>query len=135
MLYLDANVFIYPALYDDDKAKAAAALLARVQGGQEEALTCALTIDEVLYVVGKYAGRDAGIRVGKAALSLPNLGLLPVTADDVRAAVTLMEAAARPQPRDAIHAAVALKHHATTVVSDDEIFGKIDGLKRRPLLA
>ena len=130
MLYLDANVFILPALYKGAKADAAAEVLRRVRDGETEAITASLTIDEVVHIVQKNTTREAGIQVGRAALSMPHLTVANVGADDIRSALTLMEGKGHPKPRDAIHAAVALKHNATTVVSDDDIFEKIQGLKR-----
>ncbi len=133
MLYLDSNVFIHPALYNDAKAVAAASILKRIKEGAEPALTAALTIDEVAYVIQKHASRQAALRVARAVLAFPGLTITPTTVDDVRAALDLMDQAPHPQARDAIHAATALRHGATIVVSDDDIFAKIPGLEHRPL--
>lgn len=133
MLYLDANVFIHPALYDDAKAKFAAALLDQVKRGRERAVTSALTIDEVVYIIQKHAGRDSALRAARAILAFPNLSVVPATADEILSALDLIEHPPHPQPRDAIHAATALKHEAAAVVSDEAIFAKIPGLKHRAL--
>lgn len=134
MQYLDANVFIAPVLYSGPKADAATEILRQVQAGEEPAFTCALTIEEITHVVQNHAGREAGMRAGKAALALPNLSVVPVSADDVRAALGLMETIAKLAPRDAIHAAIALRHGAKELVSDDAGFGKVVGVKYRPLV-
>lgn len=133
MLYLDANVFLYPILYDDDKARAAARLLHKVEAGNQPAATSSLTVDEVIWVVQRYVDRAAGIRAGHALLAMRNLRRLSVTEGDLRGALALMESVAGLQPRDALHAAVATRNEIQTIVSDDDIFARIDGLKHEPL--
>ncbi|MEA3201361.1 MAG: uncharacterized protein QOE90_2789 [Thermoplasmata archaeon] len=133
MLYLDANVLIYPVLHTGPKSDAAAALLARLEAGKEHAATSSLTLDEVLWVVGKNAGRDVALRHAELVLGLPRLRILPVRDAEVRAALDLMRAHRKLSPRDAIHAATAMGAGIFTVVSDDADFDAVDGLERRPL--
>ena len=47
VLYLDANVFIFAALSTKDYGDKAESLLDKVQRGEENAKTSALTFDEV----------------------------------------------------------------------------------------
>lgn len=133
VLYLDANVFIHPTLYTGERADAARAILAAVAAGREPAVTCALTLDEVVWAIGKEAGREAGLRAARAILDLPNLRILPVREADVRLALDLLREKRRLAPRDAVHAACALNAGVFTVASDDSDFDAVPGLTRRPL--
>lgn len=133
LLYLDANVFIHPVLYDDAKARGAAELLRRVSEGVEPAATCSLTLDEVAWVVGKQAGRDAALRHARLILDLPHLKVLPVRETEVRLALDLMGEHRRLSPRDAIHAASAIGAGIYTIVSDDSDLDVVPELTLRPL--
>lgn len=77
VLYLDANVFIYPVLHRGPKSDAAAALLQRIEAGGEPAATCALTMDEITWVVAKNAGRDVALRTTRLVLDLAHLQISP----------------------------------------------------------
>lgn len=133
MLYLDANVFIYPVLHKGPKSNAAAELLASVEAGEEEAATSALTLDEIVWVVGKRAGRDVALRTARLVLDVPHLRVLPVRETDVRRALDLLDDERKLSPRDAVHAGVALGAGIYTIVSDDADFELVPALKRRPL--
>lgn len=133
MIYLDANVFIYPVLHKGPKSDAAATLLKRVEAGEEPASTSALTLDEIVWIVGKRAGRDVALRHARLVLDLPHLRVLPVRETDVRRALDLMLDERKLSPRDAIHAAVALGAGIHTIASDDEDFDRVPTLRRRPL--
>lgn len=132
MRYLDANVFVYPALYEGPLADRAVRVLARVAAG-EGAVTAALTIDEVVHAVRKRGAPEASLHQGHLVLGMPNLRVLPVTADTMRAALGLMERVPPLRPRDAVHAATAIQAGVFTIVSDDKDFDKVPGLRREPL--
>jgi len=58
MYYFDANVFIYPQIYDlkiGSAAKAKEYLTALVEG-EIEGCTSTLTWDEIVYIVRKFSG-------------------------------------------------------------------------------
>jgi predicted nucleic acid-binding protein len=133
VLYLDANVFIYPVLHRGPKSDAAAALLRQVQAGDEAAATCTLTLDEIVWVVAKHAGREAALEAARLVLDLPHLRMLPVREVDARLALELLRKRRKLSPRDALHAACAIGHGIFTVVSDDADFDTLNEIERRPL--
>lgn len=133
MFYLDANVFIYPVLYEGKKSNAASKLLQRVEAGKQPAATCALTLDEVFWIVARHAGRDAALRHGELLLQLPHLRVLPVRETEARLALDLLGKHRKLSPRDAVHAATAIGAGIFTIVSDDTDFDAVPELKRRPL--
>lgn len=133
LLYLDANVFMYPVLHSGRKADAAAALLAAVETGLEPCATSALTIDEVVWVLTKHTGREVALRTAEIILGLPGLKILPVREPEVRRSLDLMRDVRKLAPRDALHAACALQAGIHTIVSDDEDFERVPKLSRRAL--
>lgn len=133
MLYLDANVFVYPVIHRGPKADAAAALLAGVEAGLEDCATSTLTIDEVAWALARAAGRDVALNMVELILDLPGLRILPVRDIEARRALQLMRAVRKLAPRDALHAACALQAGIHTIVSDDEDFERVPKLDRRAL--
>lgn len=133
ILYLDANVFIYPVLHRGPKSETAAALLQRVEAGEEPAATSALTLDEITWVVAKHAGREVALRTSRLVLDLAHLQVLPVRDVEIRLALDLLLDRRKLSPRDAIHAATALRAGIRTIVSDDADLDEVPGLQRRTL--
>ena len=132
MLYLDASVFIYAALNRQAIGRRARTLIERVSNGREEAASCALSIDEVVWVVGKHRSREDAVSAGRAFLTVPNLKLLPVNQDTLFSALTLMRRYDL-DPRDAIHASTALINRCTAIVSADTHFDTIVEIPRKPI--
>ena len=135
MVYLDANVFLYPLLYDPEvepKAERASRLLLRVASGELRAVTSALTWDEVVWVVWRLVERDYALRAGEKLLTFPNLVIVAVSPRSVRRAQALASRYGL-KPRDAIHAAVAIEQGDSRIVSDNENFDRVRELERVPI--
>jgi len=135
MLYLDSNIFIYPAIYSsssEPKVEKAKEILSNIEFGKIEAYTSTLTWDEVVWVVSKVMGRTEGVNLGKKLLGFPNLKFIPTDSSIVSRAQKLMEKY-KINPRDAIHIASALDKKIIEVVSDDSELEIIKETKRVPL--
>ena len=130
MLYFDAGVFILAALNRDAIGRRARSLIQRVADGKDEAASCALSVDEVIWVVGKHRSRDDALSAGRAFLSVPNLKILPVNQDSLISALTLMRRY-ELDPRDAIHASTALLNRCSAIVSADAHFDAIVEIPRK----
>ncbi|MEW6593041.1 MAG: PIN domain-containing protein [Candidatus Hadarchaeota archaeon] len=76
MFYCDSNLLIYPAIYSDEKATAAEKILRAMARGDVNCLTCALTIDEVLWIVWKLRGKEKAVEQAGRLLELPNLKIV-----------------------------------------------------------
>lgn len=50
-IFIDANIFLFHAFDDEDYGEAATSFLAEVEGGEINAVTSALVIDEVLFKI------------------------------------------------------------------------------------
>ena len=133
MYYLDANAFVYAALYDGEKAAGATALLESILDGDVGGATAALTVDEVVYVLGREVDRETAIAQGRRILELPNLRILDVEGVHLVAALNAMEESPALSPRDAIHYAAMSSHGIHSIVTDDADFERVPDVERHPL--
>ena len=124
MIYLDSNVFIYAATDSGPQGKAAAKVLTKAL--RDGACTASLTADEVLWAVTKKLGREVAAEKVRQLLEL-DLTIAPVDKKDIEAALVQFDAGL--DPRDAIHAAVALRAGCTAIASSDPAFAKVKGLR------
>lgn len=131
MLYLDSTVFVYAAINTKTLGENARELLQKIQQGEMQAETSALTFDEVFWAVKKY-DLEAAFEACQALLNFPNLCIVPVDRELVVFALQLIKEH-HLAPRDAIHAATAIVGKADALVSTDAHFDKILELKRRSL--
>jgi len=132
MKYIDANVFIYPIIYDENiiiEAHVSKSILSKIVKGEIRACTSYLTWDEIVYVVSKVSGRDDGKRAGSTFLFFPNLKILDVDEEVVRCAQELVEKYDL-KPRDAIHAASAIHNGIKEIITNDNDFDVVGELKR-----
>lgn len=108
-------------------------LLRTVTIEDEPAATSALAIDEVVWALQSEGPREVAIREGQRLMGLPNLQVFDVTAEDTFDALSLMQEQDSLDPRDAIHAAVAIDHGIYTVVSEDPDLGAVPEIEREGL--
>lgn len=130
--YLDSNVFVYAALDSGKKGLAAEHILKAVQDGRLDAITSALTFDEVAFIVGKHRGQPASIAAGEALLSLENLVVAEVTRHTISEACTAMREF-ELMPRDAIHYATMKINRIEHIISEDRDFDCIKTIKRHAI--
>jgi len=132
LLYIDSNVFIYPAIYDPDaipEAARAKARLDEIASGSVKACTSALTWDEVTWVTRRLFGSERAAAQGASFLKLPNLRLLRVDLEIISLAQSLLQKHSL-KPRDAIHAATATRNGIDKILSYDEDFDVLPNLVR-----
>jgi hypothetical protein len=135
MLYVDSNIFIYPALYTteaDPKAKKAKKVLLSIEKGELAAYTSTLTWDEVVWVVSKTLGRSEGINQGQKLLGFPNLEFIAADANILCQAQALI-IKYNLSPRDSIHIASAIQRKIKTIISDNKDFDQVTEITRTPL--
>lgn len=132
MLYLDSGVFTYAALSRESIGNRARQLLEKIRDGHEEASSCALTFDEVVWVVQKHRSREDGLAAGRSFLALPNLTVLSLGQDSLFSALSLMQKYLL-DPRDAIHASVAILNRCSSIVSADAHFDRLMEIPRKSI--
>lgn len=134
LLYLDSNVFIYPVLYNDARAKNAATILRRIVLGESLGITSSLALDEVVWILLKETkDRDLAIQETFRILSFSNLTITPIDSSLMMDALHFMQKYPSLKPRDALHLASAIRSRASTIVTDDSDFDSVKEIKRTPL--
>jgi len=133
MRYLDANVFCFAALDSGPEGEHARKILTETNLGTHPAITSVLTLDEVAWTIRKEASHENALKEGSRLLGYPNLYILDVKAKHWATALDLMEKHTTLQPRDALHAAVAIDAGVFTIVSTDSDFDALPQLDRIPL--
>ena len=132
MMYLDANVFIYPLIYDlnlNAEAKKSDYYLDLLVTGKRVGYTCTLTWDEVFYKIKKICGIIKAEQAGKALFTLPNLKFVNVDFEVISKAQKIAMLF-NTMPRDAIHAVCAFEYCNGKIISNDRGFDSIKGLNR-----
>ena len=132
MIYLDANIFLYPLVYGEEKeeVKKSVFYLNKLIKGEIEGCTCVLTWDEIYYIILKVSGITEAIDAGEKFLSFPNLQFLKVDFEVINEAHKIA-ANFKIKPRDAIHAASAFKYCNGEIISNDSIFDNVRGIRRK----
>lgn len=132
MIYLDANVFIYPVIYDEvieKRALNAKNILIKMAKGNLECATASLTWDEFTWIIRKTLGVKIAIEEGRKFLEFPNLKILSIDEKTIREAQKIVERY-RLKPRDAIHIGCAIRNNIREIVTDDPDFDKVKEIKR-----
>lgn len=94
-----------------------------------KAVTCALTLDEIMWVIIKNKKGEVLRETIEDIYAMPNLVIKEVSASIPLDALSLMEQF-ELKPRDAFHAAVMKSNGITEIASDDPDFDRVKGIKR-----
>ncbi len=129
MLYLDSNVFIYPELYKDEKAKNAKKILIGLANKKFNAFTSFITLDECCWIVWRNIDKDTGIKFANKLFKFPNLRFVSLNDEIIRKMFFNLESY-DIQPRDAIHLASMQNKNIKTIITDDNDFNQIDDIER-----
>jgi|SRR3989339_478964 len=132
MIYVDANVFIFSATNSEEKGQKSRELVRNIITGKIKAASSALTFDEVFWKVKKERGFDDALLAAKTFLDMPNLSIIEANETILAEAYNLIKNY-KLDPRDAIHAASAVVHGISTIISDDPDFDRIKELKRKEI--
>jgi len=103
----------------------------KIQQGEEQAATSALTFDEVFWSIKKRKPELAS-ETSYALLNFPNLEIIPADRQLALSALKIINEC-NLAPRNALHAATAIAVKANCIVSTDPHFDKIKELTRQPL--
>lgn len=125
--YLDSNIFIYSVTKENVGPKARQALEA-VEKGRIGAVTSALTVDEVVWIVQNETDRDTAIETGQRLLEMDNLDIVETGAEVAAKSLKLMEDLST-YPRDSMHIASARQHGIYTIATEDSDLQKLEDLE------
>ena len=127
--YIDSEVFITSSLDTSSHASKARQIIAAVGDQIIRGYTATLTFDELVFIVGKFAGFENSLIAGDAFLNISNLKFIDVTYESLLTAQELIKKY-KIRPRDAIHAACALSESVKTIISDDSDFDVVKEIER-----
>lgn len=131
MIYIDANIFIYPIINPEGEGRSRICreLLLKIASKRIEGFTSFLTWDEVVHSVKRYLGRDIAITEGRKFTEFPNLTFLKVDEGVIMDAQILISKY-NLNPRDAIHVSTAIRNGIKKIITDDPDFDKVREIKR-----
>lgn len=128
MFYLDANVFIFAQISQENEGLSARMTLKAMEEGKIKAITNILAVDEVVWKIKREVDYPLAIKVGRAMFELSNLDIVEVTPKIVREAFNFMEKY-QLRPRDAIHVSSMLENEVSTIITEDPDFKKAKEIK------
>ncbi len=129
MKFLDANVFLFARLDEGSIGEAARRLLRKIDG-ENPAATSTVVLNEVFWNLRKPLGRGEALDRSRQLSIMPGLRILAVGDREWVRALDLMTNHERLKPNDAIHAASCIEAGIESIVSTDEDFDGIAGLRR-----
>jgi len=128
-IFLDANVFLYALGADSPHRTPCRAVLQMVGAGRLDGITSSEVLQEILHVRSRRVSVTDAASAVRAAADLV-AEVLPVTAQDILEACSLLEDYSTLGARDALHAAVMKNSQVQLLVSVDRDFDVIADLKR-----
>ena len=129
MILVDSNVLMYAAGAKHPHKAESVALLERIAKGGIEAAVDAEVLQEVLHRYRALGRWEDGRRVYDLARRIVPV-VLPVTAEVVDLARSLLDRHPKLMARDALHAAVCEHASLDAICSFDRDFDQIPGLRR-----
>jgi predicted nucleic acid-binding protein len=128
-MFLDTNIFLYAIGGDGPYRESCRQVLAAVGRGALNGVTSSDVLQEILYVRSRRINmKDATTAARCAAGILADV--LPITADDMLDACSLLDSHPKLGLRDALHVSVMKNSHIGMLVSVDRDFDALKTLKR-----
>lgn len=121
--YLDANVFIYAAIGNENIKPVAIELFSFLKENKFKAISNLLTFDEIIKVIAS-ADKDKAMEVGQGFLSMEDIERVAFTESIAYVALYNLRKY-NLSPRDSIHLATAQTSNVDAIVSEDKDFSKI----------
>lgn len=126
-IFIDSNIFIYAAQAHPTYGKKCRQILADIEAGSVQAITSSLNISEVGEVIDRHVSRQAALNVLELVLSLP-MDIEPIVKEH---AIQALHFFSRHKMNyfDAVFLALMKEKFVTTIISNDNHFAGIDGIK------
>ncbi|MYC36231.1 MAG: type II toxin-antitoxin system VapC family toxin [Chloroflexi bacterium] len=129
MLLLDANIAMYAEGREHRYQQPCKRVMELAKANSSDYCVDTEILQEILYVYYSRGETDRGIGVAQDILGMfPTI--IPITTAEITIAMRLMSETRRLSARDAIHAAVVINHNLEGIVSADQDFVRIPGLRR-----
>lgn len=128
-MFLDSNIFISFYVSHSSEGRACAALMARINSGEQKASISPLVVDEVIYYLISKRGLPFAQKALQTMLMNPNLQVLPIDSQVLNHLPDYLGQGL--EPRDAMHAATMRVYSISTICSFDKAFDKVKGIRRQ----
>ncbi len=128
MIYLDSNVFITAALYEDEVGDNSRRIIKEIRLGNYEASTSTLTFDEVFWIVKREKDSENALRIVRSMLKMKNLRFISVDKSILWKTYEILDGK-NLGPRDSIHLACAIESGSESIISEDSDFKDIDSIE------
>jgi hypothetical protein len=125
LIYLDSNIFISAALYEDEVGNNSRKIIKEIRLGNYEASTSTLTFDEVYWIVKREKDKKNALRIVKSMLKMKNLKFISVDKSILWKTYEILDENDLG-PRDSIHLSCALESGSELMISEDSDFEDID---------
>jgi predicted nucleic acid-binding protein len=131
LIFLDVNIPMYAAGKPHPYRQSCAWVMSEVASGRLSAAIDAEIVQEILYRFGSLKLWELAVAMASEVLNLIPV-VLPVTQDDAMRSVALFERYAPTgiSARDVVHVAVMQNNGLAEIISTDEHFDTIEGIKR-----
>ncbi len=129
MFYLDANFFIFALFDTTTKGRNARKIQKKIIEGEIRAVTSALTLDEIMWVLVKNRKEHLMEEVIKDIYAMPNLEIKEVSPLIPIEALSFIKKYSLT-PRDAFHIAIMKELRVKRIISDDKDFDRVREIKR-----
>jgi predicted nucleic acid-binding protein len=129
MKLIDANIVIYALGQEHPLKGPSSKILEQIYGVARDYSVDAEAIQEILHVFNYRRQKQLGIEIAQR-LIVGFGNVIPVGTPEVSLATHLFDRYPRLQPRDAIHAAVVMTNGFEGIISADQGFDSVTGLRR-----
>jgi len=122
--------FSYYNPEDEEVATWSKRLVQSVSRAELEVASSTITVTELYSTMGRIIGKDA-VNMRIMSFKASNIAFIPVTEEIAHAGGAIALSTPRTPLADAMIAATALVHAGGAVVTDDEHFDLVNGVKRK----
>ena len=130
--YLDANFFILYNFDQTSRGETARRIHEKILGGSMRAVTSALALDEVMWVIIKNKRSEVLRETIEDIFAMQNLTVKDVYSSTPLDALYYINEYDL-KPRDAFHIAIMKASGISEIISDDHDFDRVKGIKRTRL--
>lgn len=122
--YIDTNVFLYLLQANEKHGPAAKKILEQIENTDEKAVTSALTLIQIDWVLSPNAPDYDSSRMLSWIRTLKHLAVVPLTEEIIDSAENAKKKYPALDTEDAVHYATAEKHGCNIICSNDRDFDK-----------
>ena len=130
-VFVDSNIPMYLVGAEHPTKDRSRATVERLIANDERLVTDAEVMQEILHRYSAIGRRDAIAPALEVLLGIVG-EVVPIDADAVRSAATMLNRTSRLSARDALHVAIMRRHGVDDVLTFDTGFDSITGLRRLP---